>query len=120
MALSDSRTGVLKPIAGLLVFGVIVLTATRVFSVYTSSSQLADYIRDKAVRVAPEGVSAAAIRADIVDHARGLGLPVSANQVSVTSDRGTLSIKLDYTVPVNLKLLTWNLHFTPSVLNRAY
>jgi hypothetical protein len=120
MPLRDRGPAVLKPIFGLLIFGALLLICVRVFPIYSHSSQLADYIRDKAVRTAAESPAPGAIQADVVEYARGLGLPVSPEQVSVTSDSGTLSIKLDYRVPVNLEVATWNLHFTPSVISRAY
>ncbi len=120
MPLRDRRTAILKPIAGLALLGAVILVGTRVVPVYNNSSRLADYIRDQAVRVAAQNPAAGEIQADVVQHARVLGLPVSAEQVSVTSDQGTLSIKLDYTVPVDLSIVTWNLHFTPSVISRAY
>lgn len=120
MPLRDRAPAVLKPILGFSILGILLLTSARVFPVYSHSSQLADYIKDKAVRVAAENQTPGAVQADVVEYARRLGLPVSPEQVSVTSDSGTLSIKLDYKVPVDLEVVTWNLHFTPSVINRAY
>lgn len=120
MPLRDRGPAILKPILGLLILSVLLLILARVVPVYSHSSQLADYIRDRAVRLAAENQPPAAVQADVVRYARGLGLPVSLEQVRVTSDSGTLSIKLDYRVPVDLEVVTWNLHFTPSVINRAY
>jgi len=120
MPLRDRGPAILKPILGLLIWGALLVICLRVFPVYSHSSQLADYIRDKAVRVAAENQTPRAVQTDVVEYARGLGLPLTPEQVSVTSDSGTLSIKLDYRVPVDLGVVTWNLHFTPSVINRAY
>jgi len=120
MPLRDRGPAILKPILGFLILGALLLICARVFPVYSHSSQLADYIRDKGVRATAENQAPGAIQADVVEYARGLGLPVSPEQVSVTSDSGMLSIKLDYRVPVDLEVLTWNLHFTPSVISRAY
>ncbi len=119
MPFRDRRAAV-KPILGLLILAAILITCARVFPVYSHSSELADYIRDKAVRVAAENTRPDAVRADVVHYARGLGLPVSPEQVSVTRESGTISIKVDYRVPVDLAVVTWNLHFTPSVISRAY
>jgi hypothetical protein len=120
MPLRDRGPAVLKPIFGLLILGALLLTSARVLPVYSHSSQLADYVRDTGVRAAAANRVPGAVQADVVEYAHGLGLPVSPEQVSVTSDSGTLSIKLDYTVPVDLAVVTWNLHFTPSVISRAY
>lgn len=120
MPLRDRVLAILKPILSLLILSALLLISVRVFPVYSHSSQLADYIRDKAVRMAVENQAPVAVQADVVEYARGLGLPVSAEQVRVTSALGTLSIQLDYRVRVDLEVATWNLHFTPSVINRAY
>lgn len=120
MPLRDRGPAVLKPILGLLILGALLLISVRVFPVYSHSSQLADYIRDMCVRSAAGNPAPGAVQADVVQYARGLGLPVSPEQVSVTSASGTLSIQVDYRVPVDLEVITWSLHFTPSVISRAY
>jgi hypothetical protein len=109
-----------RPILAFLVFAILIFAGAKVFPIYSNSSQLADYIRDKAVKTAADDPAPGAIQADVVHYARGLGLPLSPEEVSVTSDHGTLSIKLDYVVPVDLAVATWNLHFAPSVVSRAY
>jgi hypothetical protein len=120
MPLPGRGRTVLKPVLGVVILGVLLSTGAKVFPIYSNSSQLADYIQDKAAQWAARNPSPGSVQAEVVHYARGLGLPVSAEQVSVTSDQGTLSIKVDYKVPVNLKVVTWNLHFTPWVLSRAY
>ena len=110
----------LKPILGLAILTVFLVIGARVFAVYSRSSQLADYIQDRAVRDAAANPSPRDVQAEVVEYARGLSLPLSPEQVSVTSDSGTISIKVGYTVPVDLAVTTWNLHFTPSVVSRAY
>ena len=120
MPLRDRRASILKPVLGLAILAVLLVISARVFPVYSRSSQLADYIRDRAVRDAAANPSPRDVQAEVVEYARGLALPLSPEQVSVTSDSGTISIKLDYTVPVDLAVATVNLHFTPSVISRAY
>lgn len=102
------------------VFAAFVFTAAKTATVYRSSSQLSDYIRERAVRAAADGSSATRLQAEVASHALSLGLPVRLDDVRVATHPGTVSIKLDYTVPVNLRLFTWNLRFTPEVESRAY
>lgn len=120
MPLRDRGEGFLKLILALLVFAALIFTGVKVVPVYFNSSQLADYIKDRAVQATTENVEPDVIQAEVVHYARELGLPVSADNVSITSDPGMISIKLDYTVPVDLEVVTWNLHFTPSAVSRAY
>jgi hypothetical protein len=120
MPFPDQREGLLKKVLVLSVFAVFVLTAAKTASVYRSSSQLSDYVRDRALRAAAESVPADRLQAEVARYAVSLGLPVRPGDVRVATHPGTVSIKLDYTVPVNLKLFTWNLRFRPEVESRAY
>jgi hypothetical protein len=120
MPLRDRRQSMLKPILGLAILAALLAICARVFPIYSRSSQLADYIRDRAVRESAANASPQEVQREVVAYARGLNLPLSPEEVRVTSDSGTLSIKLDYKVPVDLAVTTWNLHFTPSVISRAY
>jgi hypothetical protein len=110
----------LKKIVVLTVFAALVFAGAKTVPVYLSSSHLCDYIRDRAVRATAENASAARLQAEIADYASGLNLPVAPADVHVATHPGTVSIQLDYTIPVNLRLFTWNLRFTPSVESRAY
>jgi hypothetical protein len=114
------RGSFLKRVFVLALFAGFILAAAKTLTVYRSSSQLADYIRDRAVRVAAENVSASRLRAEIANYGSGLGLPVKPADIQVATNPGTVSIKLNYTVPVDFRLFTWNLRFTPSVESRAY
>jgi hypothetical protein len=118
--LRDRGAASLKPILALFLFAAFLFAGVRAFPVYFNSSRLADYIRVRAVQAAAATPAPGMLQADVVRYARQLGLPLSPDQVSVTDDHGTLSIKLDYTVPVNLKVFTWKLHFAPWVVSRAY
>jgi hypothetical protein len=120
MPFPNPREGLLKRVLILAVFGGFLFTGLKAVPVYRSSSQLSDYIRDRALRASAEHASAARLQADVVNYAAGLGLPLAPDNVQVATHPGTVSIKLDYTVPVNLRVFTWNLRFTPSVESRAY
>ena len=120
MPFPNHREGLIKRILVLGFFAALIFGASKTLPVYRSNSQLSDYIRDRAVRAAAEDCPAARLQAEVVNYASGLDLPVTRANVHVATRPGTVSIKLDYTVPVNLKVFTWNLRFTPSVESRAY
>ena len=111
--------GFLKTIIFLSFVAAVVFTAVKVFPVYFNNYQLSDYIRDRAVRAAVDRTSTEVVRTEVVRYGRSLGVDLSGDEVRVTNDEGTVRIQVDYTVPVDLKLVTWNLHFTPSAESRA-
>ena len=116
----EGRIASLKPLLFLLFWGGLVFAGTRAFPAYSGSSKLADYLRELALRASMQKTPAAEVKAEIVKYARSLGLPVADDEVHVTRAEDTIQIDLDYTVPVNLGIFTWKLHFTPSVESRAY
>ena len=111
--------GFLKTIIFLAFVVVVVFTAVKVFPVYFNNYQLSDYIRDRAVRAAVDRTSTDVVQTEVVRYGRSLGVELSNEEVQVTNDEGTVSIRVDYTVPIDLKIVTWNLHFTPSAESRA-
>ena len=120
MPVPGYREGVLKKVLVLFVFALFLVSAAKTATVYRSNSELSDYIRDRALRAASDGSSAALLQSEVVHRAASLGLPVRSGDVRVATHPGAVSIKLSYTVPVDLKLFTWNLRFTPEVESRAF
>jgi predicted membrane protein len=111
---SDTGVGRLKIIFVLLVLGAIAYTAIKVVPVYMSNYEVADYIRQLAIKSSVERVNAETVRDHVVKHARDQGLPVTNDNVTVTITSGKVRIDMDYSVPIDLKVYTWVLHFTPS------
>jgi hypothetical protein len=111
--------GSLKTIIFLAFVAALVFTAVKVFPVYFDNYQLSDYIRDRAVRAAVDRTGTDVVQTEIIRYGRSLGLELSEDNVRVTNDEGTVKIQVDYTVPVDLKVVTWNAHFTPFAESRA-
>jgi hypothetical protein len=120
MPLPREGEGFLKKILALMVFAALVYAGVKTVPVYRSSFQLSDYIRERALRASADPPPATRLQAEIVNYGERIGLPLTPETVQVATHPGTVSIKLDYTVPVNLGVFTWNLRFTPSVESRAY
>ena len=122
MPLSERGEGLLKLVVFLAILAGLIFTGVKTIPVYFNNSQLTDYIRDRAVRATVERPSQESVQAEVVHYAKELGLPVTSDDVEVTVDSATgiVKIKLDYTVPVDLKFYTWNLHFTPSAESKAF
>lgn len=111
---SDSGAGRLKTIFVLLVLGAIAYVAIKTIPVYVNSYEVQDYIRQLAIKASVERVKPEAIQDQVTAHAVEKDLPVTRDNVKVTISGSKVRIDMDYTVPVDLRVYTLSLHFTPS------
>ena len=111
---SDSGVGSLKIIFVLLVLGAVAFVAIKTIPVYVNSYEVQDYIRQLAIKASVERVKPEAIQDQVTAHAAEKDLPVTRDNVKVTINGSKVRIDMDYTVPVDLKVYTLSLHFTPS------
>ena len=111
---SDSGIGSLKTIFVLLVLGAIAYVAIKTIPVYVNSYEVQDYCRQLAIKASVERVKAEAIQDQVTAHAVEKDLPVTRDNVKVTINGNKVRIDMDYTVPVDLRVYTLSLHFTPS------
>ena len=111
---SDSGVGSLKIIFVLLVLGAVAYVAIKTIPVYVNSYEVQDYIRQLAIKASVERVRAEAVQDQVAAHAAEKDLPVTRDNVKVTITGSKVRIDMDYTVPVDLKVYTLSLHFTPS------
>src|SRR5579864_7699695 len=112
MQRSASGEGYWKAILALAIFAGLIYVGVEAVPAYVDNYQLADYIRDRAVKATVERPTSESLRKEVATYARNLGLPVTEDNVQVTVTGETVKIELDYTVPVDLKVYTWALHFT--------
>jgi len=122
MPLSERGEGLLKFIIALAVLAALIFVGVKTIPVYFNNSQLADFIRERAIRATVERPAPDAVQAEVVHYAKELGVPITSDNVQVTFEAGIDQVKInvDYTVPVDLKVYTWNMHFTPSAVSRGY
>lgn len=118
MRRSEEGKGTLKAILTVAFLVAVAYCGVKIIPVYVNSYELDDYIRQQNPFWVTQRASADAIRNNILAKAQDLGLPVSAEQVKVDTGGGRVAVHIDYTVPVDLKVYTLVLHFTPSAENR--
>jgi hypothetical protein len=120
MRSSDSGKGTVNAIIALLVLAALAFVAWQTIPPYVGNYKLQDHIRQLAIQAAArtKPVTPDEIRNDVVAYAQDQGLPVTASNVKVVVTN-KVSIDLDYTVPVDLKVYTLQLHFTPSAEDRS-
>jgi hypothetical protein len=118
MQRSDSGKATVKTILALALMIAVAYSGIKIIPIYVNSYELEDYIRQQNPFWVTQHASADAVRNNILAKAQDLGLPVSAEQVQVDAGGGRVAVNLDYTVPVDLKVYTLMLRFTPSAENR--
>ncbi len=118
MQLEDRGAGRFKGFIALVIIAAIIFFAVKMAPVLVEEYELQDYIRGLAVDVTVQFPPATVdgVKGRILYKARHLGLPVKKDDITVVLGH-TVSISVDYHVPVNLEFYTLDLHFTPSAQN---
>ena len=117
MRRSDSGKGTVKAILSIAFVFAVIYCGFKIIPVYVNSYELQDYIRQQNPFWLAQRTPADAIRNHILAKAKDLDLPVEPDQVKVEVGGG-VRVQLDFTVPVDLRVYTLQLHFTPSAENK--
>ena len=117
MRQTEKGAGRAKLIFVLLVLAVGAYCALKIVPVYLSNYELQDKIHQLAIQAIVDHSSAQAVQDRVLEYAKELGLPVARENVTVQVGN-VVTINLDYTVPIDLKVYMLTLHFTPSAENR--
>ena len=116
---SESGKITFKAILWLAFLAGVIFAGFKTLPVYVENYQLQDYIQNQTPFWLADHSSAEGIRKNIVAKAQDLNLPVAAEDVKVDANENRVSVAIDYNVPVDLKVYTLQLHFTPSSENRS-
>jgi cell division protein FtsL len=115
MRRGEEASGRFQTLFSLGFLAAVVFVAIKTLPAYVNNFQLQDHIKQLttqlAVRTRP--ATPVEVRNEVVEFAQDHGIPLAPDNVKVTISRH-VSIKLDYTVPVDLTVYTFRLHFTPS------
>ena len=114
--LEDGK-GRLKALFALAVVAATVYLCIKIIPVYVNNYDLHNHIHDLAETATVSHYPVDKIKADVVAYADELGLPVSRENVTAATGN-IVTIEVDYTVPIDLKIYTLMLHFTPSAENK--
>jgi hypothetical protein len=114
MQASDAGSGRAKGVLILLVLCAMGYTAIQIVPVYVNNYELDDYIRQQTPFWLMQQTPSGAVRDKILAKAKALDLPVTAQQVKIEGSSAKLSVVIDYTVPIDLKVYTLQLHFSPA------
>ena len=97
----------------------VIYVGFKVIPVYVNSFEIEDYIRQQTPYWLTQRANADVIRGRVLEKARELELPMDADQGQVEASSASVTVNLDYTVPVDLKVYTVKLHFTSSAQNKS-
>ena len=116
---TDSGNANIKAYVTLAFLVCLIYVGFKVLPVYVNSYEIEDFIRQQTPFWLAQRANTDTIRGRVLEKARELELPIDADQVDVQASSASVSVNLDYTVPVDLKVYTVKLHFTSSAQNKA-
>jgi len=120
MQRTEEASGRFRTFSSLAFLVAIIFVAIRIIPAYVNNFQLSDHIRELAIQVSvrTKPVTPGEVRDEVVGFAQDHGIPLTADNVKVTITH-RVTIRVDYTVPVDLMVYTLRLHFTPSAENQS-
>lgn len=109
----DGQTG--RMIGGIAVLGLLVLAGILLIPPYLDNFKLQQYLNDLDAAAETAKTPLEVLRANVVNKAAGLGLPVHTEDVRVArSSDGVVHIEVLYVVHVGMSVYTVDLHFRPA------
>jgi hypothetical protein len=118
---SEKGEGKLKAIIVLAVLLMAVYSAVKIVPAYVKEYQLQDKMQEQArfgvVNRYPEEKIREIIFKEVQD--QGLEDRIKREDIKIVANTGIVKIAIDYTVPVDLLVYHFDLHFTPSSENKA-
>ena len=115
MRRGEEASGRFKALLSLALLAATIFAAFKTFPAYVNNYQLQDHIRQLSTQLAVRSTPATPdeVTNEVVQFAQDHGIPLTSDNVQVSIGHH-VKISLDYTVPVDLRVYTLRLHFTPS------
>ena len=105
----------------LMILGAMVFAAVKVVPVYFANYEFQDSL-DSESRFALTGYpkrSVEDVRDDVFKKVQDLDIPAKREDIQVSMDNGSVSISLDYSVPIDLAVYQFALQFHPHADNHS-
>jgi len=105
----------------LAIMGAMIFVAVKIVPVYFANYQIQDSIESES-RFALTGYpkkSADDVRNDVLQKVQELGIPAQKDAIQVNLDNGSVSISIDYSVPIDLDVYQFTLQFHPHADNHT-
>lgn len=115
--------GTVKLIFGFAIFAALVLVGIRIVPPYFANYELEDAIKTESTQSTYSTRSEDDIRESVIKEARNYDIALTPKQVHVARaggfGQGTLTIDVDYSVPVELPGYSTTIQFHPSSTNKG-
>jgi len=105
----------------LIILGAMVFAGIKIVPVYFANYEFQDSLNSES-RFALTGYPRRTIedvRDDVFKKAQDLGIPAKREDIQVSMENGSVSISLDYTVPIDLAVYQFALQFHPHADNHS-
>ncbi len=116
---SERGEGKLKAIVYTAILLFALYSAVKILPSYVANYQLQDKMQEQARFAVVNRYPEEKIREIIFKEVEDLEVPVKREEIKIVSNAGVVKISMDYTVPIDLIVYRFNLHFTPSSENKA-
>jgi len=117
-AANERGEGKLKAIIVTVILAFLVFAGVKVVPPYISEYQLNDKMQETARFASVTRANEWQIKETIFKTIEELEIPATKEDVKVVAAGGRVSITVDYTVPIDLWVYKFDLHFTPSTQNK--
>ena len=108
-----------KPFLGVAILLTFIYLCFELIPPFFKNYQFQDFLDSEARRTSYTTLTEDAIRSEVLREARGDDLPITVEQVHVTTGRLQVQINVDYTVHVDLIFFPQDLHFSLSAGNKG-
>ncbi|HWY44139.1 MAG TPA: DUF4845 domain-containing protein [Candidatus Sulfotelmatobacter sp.] len=115
---SERGEGKLKAVIVTAILIFLVYVGVKVVPPYVSEYQLSEKMQETARFASVTRSNEDKIRETIFREIQDLDIPATKEDVKVTAAGGRVSISVDYSVPIDLMVYKFDLHFTPSSSNK--
>jgi hypothetical protein len=116
---SERGEGKLKAIVYTAILLFAIYSAVKILPSYVANYQLQDKMQEQARFAVVNRYTEEHIRDLIFKEVEDLEVPVKREEIKIVSNAGVVKISMDYTVPIDLIVYRFNLHFTPSSENKS-
>ncbi len=116
---SERGGGKLKAILYTAVFAFLIYSAVKILPPYISNYQIADKMQETARFAVVNRYDEEKVRDVIFKEIQDLEIPVKREEIKVVVNPSEVKINLDYSVPIDLLVYHFDLHFTPSSVNKS-
>jgi predicted AlkP superfamily phosphohydrolase/phosphomutase len=96
-----------------------IYAAVKIVPAYVSEYQLVDKMQEQARFAVVNRYSEDQIRDNIYRTVQDLEIPAKREDIKVVATTAAVKVSLDYTVPIDLMVYRFDLHFSPTSENKS-